>query len=89
MNLDKTACMLIPPSHYNIEFNPTFNPSLLKIVNSYKYLGITVDNQLIPYSIIGNKNFLWSWYSMENKTFITQANFINTSLRVNTTSPAL
>ena len=48
MNLDKTACMLILPSHNNIEynFNPNFNGSLLKIANSYKYLGITVDNQL-------------------------------------------
>ena len=48
MNLDKTACMVIPPSHNNIEynFNPTINGSLLKIVNYYEYLGITVNNQL-------------------------------------------
>ena len=48
MNLDKTACIIIPPSHNYIHynFNPTFNESLLKIVRSYKYLEITVDNQL-------------------------------------------
>ena len=87
MNLDKTAYILIPPCHNNIEcnFNPTFNGSLMKIVNSYNYLGITVDNQMkfkFHIQLLEKKFFLWSWYSMENKTVITQANFINILLRV-------
>ena len=45
---NKTACMLIFPYTHsrNIIFNPTINGKLLKVVTSYKYSGITVDNQL-------------------------------------------
>ena len=40
--------MLISPYTHsrNIIFNPMINGKLLKVVASYKYLGITVDNQL-------------------------------------------
>ena len=40
--------MLISPYTHsrNIIFNPMINGKLLKVVTSYKYLGITVDNQL-------------------------------------------
>ena len=48
LNFNKTACMLISPYTHsrNIIFNPMINEKLLKVVTSYKYLGITVDNQL-------------------------------------------
>ena len=48
LNFNKIACMLISPySHSrNIIFNPTINGKLLKVVTTYEYLGITVDNQL-------------------------------------------
>ena len=91
-NLDKTACMLIPPSHNNIEynFNPTFNGSLLKIVNSYEYLGITVDNQLkfkFHIQLLRKKNSCGVGILRKIRHLLP--NFINTLLRVNTTSPAL
>ena len=86
--------MLIPTSRHNVNynFNPTFNGSLLKIVNTYKYLGSTVDNQLKFkfYTQLLEKKFVESVF-LENKAFIIQANFINVllPLRVNTTSSAL
>ena len=48
LNFNKTACMLISPytPSRSIIFNPMINGKLLKVVTSYKCLGITVDNQL-------------------------------------------
>ena len=71
LNFNKTACMLISPYTHsrNIIFNPMINGKLLKMVTPYKYLEMTVDNQLNFINHIKNleENCKWSGSFMESK----------------------
>ena len=48
LNLSKSACLIIPPtnSNKNQNLNPMIDDKLIKVVSSFRYLGVFIDNQL-------------------------------------------
>jgi len=66
INLNKTACILIPYSTKTTEynFNPSFDGISINKVSSFKYLGIIIDNQLMFILNYLRKKFhvMWEYY---------------------------